>query len=53
MPDLIRHPEHNESLDSGFRRNDTLFDIQHRLVRIKTIEPKGAGMLRNTPIRIL
>jgi hypothetical protein len=22
MPDLIRHPEHFDLLDSGFRRND-------------------------------
>jgi len=24
MPDLIRHPEHNEALDFGLRQNDAL-----------------------------
>jgi len=26
MPDGIRHPETLETLDSGFRRNDTFFE---------------------------
>jgi hypothetical protein len=26
MPDLIRHPEALKKLDSGFRRNDSLYE---------------------------